>query len=215
MSSLVVDFEDRTDIFLVPSVTLAAAFLFYHSLLLSSGQLGKGFAQAQRKEAKVYDSSDHSSMNIPDREFHYDVSSYLVLFQNVFIFLLFFHIKAKESMRVCTVFLYFFFSLKKKAEREMTTFKRKMGLTGRLRRLLSSTRVQQPRYLTHLPGYASRSPSDGPVIKWHAIFCDCPQLPYAKQELITSIEKIHLCLSFQALIYTECFSGGISRGPGT
>lgn len=47
----------------------------------------------------------------------------------------------------------------------MPTFKEKMGLTGRLRGLLSSTWVKQPRYLTHLPGYASRSPSDGPIMK--------------------------------------------------
>lgn len=162
-------------------------------------------------------------MNIPGREFHYNVNSYLLLFQNVFILVLlyfsfilgrfwhFFNIKAKESI----LFLYFFLSLKKKGEREMATFKRKMGLVRRLRRLFSSAWVQQPRYLTHLPGYASRSPSDGPIMKWHAIFCDCPQLPYAKQELITSIEKIHLCPSFQALICSECFSGCINRGPGT
>lgn len=42
MSNLIVDFQDRTDTFLV---YLAAAFLLYHSLLLSAGQLGKGFAQ--------------------------------------------------------------------------------------------------------------------------------------------------------------------------
>mgnify|MGYP001856047077 CR=1 FL=1 len=69
--------------------------------------------------------------------------------------------------------------------------------------------------LTDLPEYANGSPSDGLLMKWHAIFYDCPQLPYAKQELITSIEEVHLCPSFQALIYIECFWGDINRGPST
>lgn len=157
-------------------------------------------------------------MNIPGREFHYNVSSYLVLFRNDFILvipILFFILKQRKAWGVFFVSLFLFKSEKKKGEMEMTPFKRKMGLTGRLRGLLSSTWVQQQRYLTHFSGYASRSPSDGPIMKWHAIFCDCPQLPYAKQELITSLEKIHLCPSFQALIYSECFSDGINRGPST
>lgn len=43
-------------------------------------------------------------------------------------------------------------------------------------------------------------------MKWHQVLDDCPQLAYAKQELITSIEKAHLWLLCQDLTYMECFS---------
>ena len=47
-------------------------------------------------------------------------------------------------------------------------------------------------------------------MKWHPLFDDRPQLAYAKQELITSIEKAHLWLLFQDLTYIEYSSGVIN-----
>jgi len=62
------------------------------------------------KEAEGYDNNDHNSMEIPDREFHYNVSSYLVQFQNIFILVILalFYTKVKESMGFCSLFVCLF-----------------------------------------------------------------------------------------------------------
>lgn len=65
------------------------------------------------KEAKGYDNNGHNHMKIPGREFHYNIRSCLMLFQNVFISVIpaLFHPKAKESMGFCLLFIYLFICL--------------------------------------------------------------------------------------------------------
>lgn len=93
------------------------------------------------------------------------------------------------------------------------------GTTLNWRKLLTFTKKNKalgpPLSLTQrlpdLAGEAGCSPIDGWEMKWHPVFDDCPQLAYAKQELITSTEKAHLWLLFQDLTYTECSSGVINE----
>lgn len=129
------------------------------------------------KEVEGYDNNDHNHMKIPGREFHYNVRSCLMLFQNGFISVI-------ESMGFCFLFIYLF-----NLQKMQLVKGRWQYLKGRWDwwegqgsfYLQHGSSSQGTCGLTHLPGYASRSPSDGLVMKWHAIFYDCPQLPYTKQ----------------------------------
>lgn len=97
--------------------------------------------------------------------------------------------------------------------KKILTFAKKNKAFGAPLSLTSLYQQRKAQRLTDLAWEADCSPIDSKEMKWHQVFNDCPQLAYAKQELITSIEKAHLWLLFQDLTYTECFSGVINESP--